>query len=90
MATIIKKQGTSEDRIKIMLWEYYRRAKTVELITEYARIYKHYGRINLEGNAFLFLSIATIATVVHLALGGVLEEDVFMKAPIFSQGTVYQ
>lgn len=52
MATIIKKQGTSEDRMKIMLWEYYRRAKTVELITKYARIYKHYGRINLEGNAF--------------------------------------
>lgn len=35
-----------------MLWEYYRRAKTVDLITEYAQIYKHYGRINLEGNAF--------------------------------------
>lgn len=52
IATIITKQGTSEDHIKIMLWEYYRRAKTVELITEYARIYKHYGRINLEGNAF--------------------------------------
>ena len=51
-ATILKKQGTSEERINIMLWEYYRRAKTVELITEYARIYKHYGRINLEGNAF--------------------------------------
>ena len=26
-ATILKKQGTSEERIKIMLWEYYRRAK---------------------------------------------------------------
>lgn len=35
-----------------MLWEYYRRAKTVDLISEYAQIYKHYGRINLEGNAF--------------------------------------
>ncbi|MBJ6950375.1 peptidase M23, partial [Vibrio cholerae] len=45
-ATILKKQGTSEERIKIMLWEYYRRAKTVDLITEYAQIYKHYGRIN--------------------------------------------
>ena len=51
-ATILRKQGTSEDRIKIMLWEYYRRAKTVDLISEYAQIYKHYGRINLEGNAF--------------------------------------
>lgn len=52
MASIIKKQGPTEDRIKIMLWEYYQRAKTVELIMSYARMYQHYGRINLEGNAF--------------------------------------
>ena len=39
-----------------MLWEYYRRAKTVDLISEYAQIYKHYGRINLEEMLFLFRS----------------------------------
>lgn len=52
MASILRKQGTKEDHIKIMLWEYYQRAKTVELIMGYARMYEHYGRINLEGNAF--------------------------------------
>lgn len=89
-ATILKKQGTSEERIKIMLWEYYRRAKTVELITEYAQIYKHYGRINLEGNAFPLLFAVTIATVVHSALEEALEEEEFMKELIFLQAMAYQ
>ncbi|MEH6888749.1 M23 family metallopeptidase [Bacillus sp. JJ864] len=52
MATIIGKQGANRDQLKIMLWEYYQRAKTVELILGYARMYKHYNRIELEGNAF--------------------------------------
>lgn len=73
-----------------MLWEYYRRAKTVDLITEYAQIYKHYGRINLEGNAFPFLFAVTIATVVLSALGEVLAEEGFMKEPIYSQAMAYQ
>ncbi len=67
-----------------MLWEYYRRAKTVDLISEYAQIYKHYGRINLEGNSFLFRSVVTIATVVLSALEEVLAAEGFMKEQIFS------
>lgn len=52
IATILGSEGTDEDHLKIALWEYYKRAKTVELIMEYARLYKHYGRLQLEGNAF--------------------------------------
>ncbi|WP_020063095.1 M23 family metallopeptidase [Bacillus sp. 123MFChir2] len=52
MATIIGKQGANRDQLKIMLWEYYQRSKTVELILGYARMYKQYNRIDLEGNAF--------------------------------------
>ena len=66
-----------------MLWEYYRRAKTVDLISEYAQIYKHYGRINLE-MLFLFRSVVTIATVVLSALEEVLAAEGFMKEQIFS------
>lgn len=73
-----------------MLWEYYRRAKTVDLITEYAQIYKQYGRINLEGNAFLFRFVVIIATGVHLALEEVLAAEGFMKEQIFLPDMAYQ
>ncbi|MDC2865642.1 M23 family metallopeptidase [Bacillus sp. BP-3] len=52
MATIIGKQGENREQLKIMLWEYYQRSKTVELILGYARMYKHYNRIDLERNVF--------------------------------------
>ncbi|WP_028401132.1 M23 family metallopeptidase [Ectobacillus panaciterrae] len=52
MATILSHFGNDRDHIKIMLWEHYKRAKTVEIITGFARMYKHYGRIDIEGNAF--------------------------------------
>ena len=52
MATIIGKQGEKREQLKIMLWEYYQRSKTVELILGYARMYKHYNRIDLERNVF--------------------------------------
>ncbi|CAM4333718.1 M23 family metallopeptidase [Bacillus manliponensis] len=51
-ATILGSGGTDEDHMKIALWEHYKRAKTVELIMEYARLYNHYGRLQLEGSAF--------------------------------------
>lgn len=52
MASILGKRGADHEQLKIMLWEYYQRAKTVELILGYARMYKHYDRIDLEGSAF--------------------------------------
>lgn len=89
-ATILKKQGTSEERIKIMLWEYYRRAKTVDLITEYAQIYKHYGRINLEGNAFPLPIRSDHSYRSTFGAGRSFGEEGFMKEPIYSQAMAYQ
>lgn len=44
--------GIDHDNIKIALWEYYQRDKTVSLIVGYARMYRHFGRINLDENTF--------------------------------------
>ncbi|MBO9130709.1 M23 family metallopeptidase [Bacillus sp. 165] len=52
MANIIGHYGNNREHIKIMLWEHYKRAKTVELITGFSRMYAHYGKIDIEGNAF--------------------------------------
>lgn len=52
MATILAHFGSDRDHIKIMLWEHYKRGKTVEMITQYANIYKHYNRLDIEGNVF--------------------------------------
>ncbi|MFD3448792.1 M23 family metallopeptidase [Microbacteriaceae bacterium 4G12] len=52
MASILTHQGKDKDHLKIMLWEHYQRAKTVELIMSFAKMYKHYNRIDIEGNAF--------------------------------------
>nr|WP_279664722.1 M23 family metallopeptidase [Ectobacillus ponti] len=52
MAQMLSYFGSDHDHLKMGLWEYYQRAKTVEMIIGFARIYSHYDRINMEGNAF--------------------------------------
>ncbi len=52
MATVLSHFGSDKDHIKIMLWEHYKRGKTVDMIMEYANIFKHYGRLDIEGNVF--------------------------------------
>lgn len=44
--------GVDHDNIKIGLWDYYKRDKTVRIITGKAKIYKHFGRLNLEEHSF--------------------------------------
>lgn len=66
-----------------MLWEYYRRAKTVDLISEYAQIYKHYGRINLEGNAFPLPIRSDHSYRSTFGAGRSFGAEGFMKEPIF-------
>ncbi|WP_043932307.1 M23 family metallopeptidase [Bacillus sp. EB01] len=44
--------GYDNDNFRIALWEYYHRDKAVGIIMGIAKIYKKYGRIDLEGNAF--------------------------------------
>ncbi|WP_319017884.1 M23 family metallopeptidase [Priestia megaterium] len=52
MADYIRTFGVSEDYIKIALWNYYHRAKAVDIILGNAKIFRHYGRIDLKGSSF--------------------------------------
>lgn len=45
-------QHTDREHLKIKLWRYYKRAKTVELITQYAQLYEKYNTLDIRGNAF--------------------------------------
>lgn len=47
-ANYLLSYGVDHDNLKIGLWNYYHRDKTVGIITGYARIFKHFGRIDLE------------------------------------------
>lgn len=44
--------GVDHDNLKIGLWNYYHRDKTVGIIAGKAKIYRHFGRLNLEEQAF--------------------------------------
>ncbi len=44
--------GVDQDNIKIGLWNYYHRDKTVGIITGYAKIYRHFGRLDLDKRVF--------------------------------------
>lgn len=48
----LSKFGNQEDDIRIALWDYYQRDKTVELITGHAKIYKTFGTLDLSARAF--------------------------------------
>ncbi|MEL1196294.1 L-Ala--D-Glu endopeptidase, partial [Staphylococcus epidermidis] len=39
--------GTDEDNIRIGLWNYYRRDQTVGSISEFMKLFKAYGHIDL-------------------------------------------
>lgn len=44
--------GTDHENIKLALWDYYKRDKTVGIIIDKAKIYRHFGHLNLEKHAF--------------------------------------
>ncbi|WP_204554164.1 M23 family metallopeptidase [Bacillus ectoiniformans] len=44
--------GTDHDNIKIALWRYYQRDKSVSLIIGNAMMYKNYGKLNLQDKTF--------------------------------------
>jgi len=52
MAQIILKHGTTQTDFRIGLWEYYQKARSVERIWQFARIYEHYDRLDLYKHAF--------------------------------------
>ncbi|MED4402979.1 M23 family metallopeptidase [Metabacillus fastidiosus] len=51
-ANYLQSYGSNLDNIKIGLWNYYKRDKTVGLILGHMKIYKTYGRLNLDEHAF--------------------------------------
>ncbi|MDE3840018.1 peptidase M23 [Bacillus methanolicus] len=51
-ANFLLSYGTDHDNIKIGLWDYYKRDKTVGIIIGKARIYHHFGRIDLDAHSF--------------------------------------
>lgn len=51
-ANFILNYGVDEDHFRIALWDYYKRDKTVSIIMEKARLYKHFGRLNLNHKTF--------------------------------------
>ena len=44
--------GTDHENIKLALWNHYKRDKTVGIIVDKAKIYKHFGHLNLDSHAF--------------------------------------
>lgn len=52
MANYLLNFGTDEDHIKIGLWEYYKRDKTVGIIVSFAKMYHTWQTLNLEEHHF--------------------------------------
>ncbi len=52
MAKYLQSYGSDEDNFKIGLWNYYKRDKTVSIIVEIAKLYNHFGRLDLTAHHF--------------------------------------
>ncbi len=52
IATFLQSYGMDKDNIKIGLWDYYQRDKTVGLIMGYVKIYKNFQTLKLDKHAF--------------------------------------
>ena len=52
MANYLLSFGADQENLRIGLWNYYKRDKTVGIITGKAKIYQHFGRIDLDAHAF--------------------------------------
>lgn len=46
------KQGTTDERFPVGLWDYYRNSRSVQRIEQFAAIYKRYGKLDLFQHAF--------------------------------------
>lgn len=52
MAYFIHSYGSDHHNIKIALWDYYQRDKTVGIIMGHMKVFKHFGRLALDQHAF--------------------------------------
>lgn len=53
MAMWIAEYGTSEEDIRIALWEYYKQEKTVKMIHDVAQLFKKYQTLDLHKKSFV-------------------------------------
>ena len=51
-AHFILNYGVDHDNIKLALWDYYKRDKSVSIIMGKAKVYKHFGHLDLESHVF--------------------------------------
>ncbi|TCP19133.1 peptidase M23-like protein [Scopulibacillus darangshiensis] len=51
-AAHLSEHGPGIENIKIALWDYYNRGKTVEMIAEMANVYKTFKKVDLSGHSF--------------------------------------
>lgn len=52
IANYLLSYGIDHDNIKIGLWNYYKRDRTVGSIAIYAKLYRHFGRLDLDKQVF--------------------------------------
>lgn len=52
MVSRVFKHGSQEDDLLISIWEHYRNPRSVKRIKQFARLYKHFGTIDLYDRAF--------------------------------------
>ncbi|KKC50127.1 peptidase M23 [Paenibacillus sp. D9] len=48
----VAKYGTAPDDFVIGVWEYYHNIRAVQRVSQFAQLYKTYGRVDLSGSAF--------------------------------------
>lgn len=53
MAAIMLKEGTSEERRRTALWNYYHNSRAVERIGEFAKLYRTFGKLELTEHSFV-------------------------------------
>ncbi|SFA43271.1 Peptidase family M23 [Anoxybacillus pushchinoensis] len=51
-ARFLRSYGTDHTHIKMALWDYYERSKTVDMILGKVKLYKHFGTLQLDQYAF--------------------------------------
>ncbi|CQR58082.1 M23 family metallopeptidase [Paenibacillus riograndensis] len=52
MARHLMKYGDSSSDFNIGVWEYYHNGRATQRIEQFARLYEHFGRLDLSGSAF--------------------------------------
>lgn len=52
MAEHLLKYGTSASDFSIGVWEYYHNGRAAQRVAQFAKLYEHFGRLDLSGSAF--------------------------------------